>query len=124
MTTSSLKELANEIEAALEIGDDLALRCVEAAKDLGGQSEDRDPFSKADLDATDRILLLVYEALPGWTVSIQGKAWQPNGHWRCRLRQSSSRDNDELIGLGHGPTLPHALIAALFRVVGQLEARV
>ena len=49
---------------------------------------------------------------------MKGKAWMPNGHWTCSLRKTSSRDNDEYVGVGRGPTLPHALLAALFRVLG------
>ena len=117
MTKKTLLELADRIEAALTLEDALG---QEVLTELGalaaGQAKD---LASGDLDSTDRILALVYEALPGWTVSVKGKAWRPNGHWTCSLRKTSSRDSDEYLGLGRAPTLPHALLAALLRVIGQ-----
>lgn len=108
-----LAGLAKEVEAALSLGDELAGRVARAleAASKGG------PVSRADLDSTDRILGLIYEIRPGWAVSMKGVAALPNGHWRCSLRRSDSRDNDEYLGIGRGPTLPHSLLAALLLVM-------
>ncbi len=107
-----LAALAEEIEAALVIEDDLAERVLAA---LGALSDRR--FAKADLESTDAILDLVYALKPGWNVSIRGIASKPNGHWRCTLRRSASRDNDEYIGIARGPTLPHAFRASLLKAI-------
>ena len=117
MHDKTLLELADRIEAALAIDDTLAAQVLDrvgrfdAARASGVEGR--------DLDSTDRLMMLVCDTLPGWTVSVKGKAWQPNGHWVCSLRKTSSRDSDEYIGVGRAPTLPHALLAALLRVIGQ-----
>ncbi|MDJ1007591.1 MAG: hypothetical protein QNJ13_07165 [Paracoccaceae bacterium] len=116
MSDRTLFELADAIEAALSIDDDLARAALQAIAKI--DAPHADAFMGPDLDLTDRIMRLVYHALPGWTVSVKGKAWEPNGHWVCSLRKTSSRDSDEFIGVGRGPTLPHSLLAALFRAVG------
>lgn len=107
-----LVALAEDIEAALEIGDDLAGRIQSA---VSGFSDTR--LARSDLESTDAVLGLIHEVKPGWSLSIRGKASTPNGHWRCTLRQSSSRDNDEYLGVGQGPTLPHALMACLLKTM-------
>lgn len=117
MRDSELDGLADAIEAALKIEDDLARRAMEAIAKV--DAPHADAFMGSDLDSTDRILGLVYHVLPGWTVSVKGKAWMPNGHWTCSLRKTSSSDSDEYVGVGRGPTLPHSLLAALFRVLAQ-----
>lgn len=117
MSDQTFYELADAIEAALAIDDDLARRAIEAVAKI--DTPHADAFVGSDLDSTDRILAMVYHTLPGWTVSVKGKAWQPNGHWSCSLRQTTSRDSDEYVGIGRGPTLPHSLLAALFRVLAQ-----
>lgn len=117
MGETKLDALADKIEAALALDDDLARDALDAI--AGIDAPHADAFMGSDLDSTDRILTLVHHTLPGWTVSVKGKAWVPNGHWTCSLRKTSSRDSDEHIGVGHGPTLPHSLLAALFRVLGQ-----
>jgi len=117
MSDQTFYELADAIEAALAIDDDLARRAIGAVAKIDAAHVDA--FVGSDLDSTDRILGLIYHVLPGWTVSVKGKAWQPNGHWSCSLRQTTSRDSDEYVGIGRGPTLPHSLLAALFRVLGQ-----
>lgn len=71
----------------------------------------------AGQDVTNDALLLVDACVPGWTISLHGKAMASDGHWRCSLRESSSRDNDTYIGVGQGPTVAHALMAALLHLV-------
>jgi len=117
MNDNTLEALADAIEASLAIDDDLAKAALEAIAAI--DAPHADTFVGSDLESTDRILTLVHHVLPGWTVSVKGKAWTPNGHWTCSLRRTSSRDSDAYLGVGHGPTLPHALLAALFRVIGQ-----
>lgn len=105
-----LAALAEEVEAALVIEDELAGRVIDAIEALTDRKVER----KA-LDSTDMVLDLILTLRPGWSVNIRGLANKPNGHWRCTLRQSSHRDNDEYIGIGRGPTLPHALLASVLK---------
>ena len=67
--------------------------------------------------ASDAALHLVDLSCPGWTIQLHGKALEPDGHWRCTLRETSSRDNDAFIGVGTGPTVGHAVLIALLRLV-------
>ncbi len=105
-----LAALAEEVEAALEISDELAKRVLNAVEAITDK-----PVGREVLDSTDMVLDLIYSLRPGWSVNVRGLANKPNGHWRCSLRRSFSRDNDEYIGIGRGPTLPHALLAAMLK---------
>ncbi len=67
-------------------------------------------------DPTDAVLHLVDKCLPGWTIQLKGKAIEPDGHWQCQLRESSGRDNDEIIGSGQAPTVSLALLSALLKI--------
>jgi hypothetical protein len=64
-------------------------------------------------EPTEAVLRLVDRCLPGWTISLRGTATEPNGHWHCALRESSSSDNDMVIGNGNAPTVSLALLRAL-----------
>ena len=110
---ASLAKLAQEIEAALVLEADLANRALSALKDVAPDMQ----IEVADLDSTESVLAIIYAARPGWTMSIKGRAIRPNGHWRCTLRESSDRDNDEYLGIGRGPTLAHSLLAALIKAL-------
>lgn len=107
-----LVDLADEIEAALALEGDVPERVLAA---IAGFSATR--LAREDLESTDAVLRLIHGVKPGWSLAIRGKASLPNGHWRCTLRQSSSRDNDEYLGVGQGPTLPHALLACLLKTM-------
>lgn len=111
-----LATLAEQVEAALEIDDELAAQVLGAVESITGKTASREA-----LDSTDMVLDLIYSLRPGWNVSMRGLANKPNGHWRCSLRRSSSRDNDEYIGTGRGPTLPHALLAAVLKALSLAE---
>ena len=75
-----------------------------------------------DFSNTDDVLHMIGQVLPDWSVSMTGKAHEPDGHWTCTLRESSWRDSDAVIGIGRGP-LPHqALTAALLRVIALQSA--
>ncbi|MCF1709382.1 hypothetical protein L0V05_11180 [Tabrizicola sp. J26] len=67
-------------------------------------------------DLTETVLHMVDQCLPLWTIQLTGKAHEPDGHWRCTLRETSSRDSDEVIGIGSAPTVSMALLRALLRV--------
>ena len=110
----TLTQLAHEIEAALELTEDLRDR---AASAIAGKVETFD--LAMDFDSTDAVLGLVRACLPGWTIQLKGTATSPNGHWHCSLRRSDVRDNDPYVGLGAGPTLPHALLGAVIAALAQ-----
>ena len=116
MTSDTLRKLASRIESLMALDDTVA---QEAVKALAPQTDDAGApaLDTADLDSTDALLGVMERDLPGWSVAMDGMALSPNGHWRCTLRRSAVRDNDEYIGVGRGPTLPHALLAAILKVL-------
>ena len=107
-----LAALAEEVEASLTLQEHLAERVIGALADRVTQA-----IEPGDLDSTDKVLALIYVLKPGWSVQLRGTAREPNGHWRCTLRRSSEKDNDEYMGIARGPTLPHALLAALLKAL-------
>lgn len=69
------------------------------------------------LNSTDALLHLVDAALPNWTIKLQGVTSETDGKWVCTLRQTDTRDDDELIGIGRAPRLSHAILAAFLKVI-------
>jgi len=112
-----LAALAEEMESALVLEDDLVRRVISLLNSLSSELS----LDRADLDSTDKILSVIHTVRPGWNITMKGNATMPNGHWRCTLRQSSSRDNDEYLGIGRGPTLPHSLLASLLKALSFVQ---
>jgi len=71
-------------------------------------------------DLTEGALHLVDGCLPGWSIALTGKAVEPNGYWKCTLRESANRDNDMVIGVGSGATVAAALISALLKAAAKM----
>ena len=109
----ALAALAEEVEAAFVLEPDLAARVLAAINGVAGDLT----IQREDLDSTDKVLSVIYAVKPGWSVTIRGSAAMPNGHWSCTLRKTSASDDDEYIGIGRGPTLPHSLLAALLKAL-------
>ncbi|MBL9050894.1 MAG: hypothetical protein JNK19_12355 [Tabrizicola sp.] len=73
-------------------------------------------------DVVGQLLHMVDVCLPGWTIQLTGKASEPDGHWRCSLRETRGSDEVEVIGLGTGRTVDLALLEALLHVAEQKAA--
>ena len=113
----SLAALADDVEAAIVFDDALYDRVLADLTFLAPSG----PLDRETLDSTDAVLALIAACRPGWSVTMEGVARVPNGHWACALRRSASRDDDEYLGTGRGPTLPHALLAALLKALAYTE---
>jgi hypothetical protein len=70
-------------------------------------------------DPVHQLLHMADVCLPGWTIQLTGKASEPDGHWRCCLRQTRVSDEVEVIGLGAGRVVELALLEALLHVAEQ-----
>lgn len=75
-----------------------------------------DAVTPQSLCTTDGAMLVADDSFPNWAVSIHGRANDQDGHWRCTLRESDVRDNDEAIGRGRSPVLAQAVLAAILRL--------
>lgn len=76
-------------------------------------------LSQPALEPLEEVLHLVDRALPGWSIQLNGKATEPNGHWRCSLRETRGSDDIEVVGLGTSPVVALALLEALLDVASQ-----
>lgn len=110
MNQLELKELASKVEAAPMTDADLRDQMITALKNVLPAG------TPTATNTVDGVLRIVDAAVPGWSIQIEGRAQEPDGHWHCQLRHSDFRDNDEFIGRGRGAVLEHALLAAVLRV--------
>ena len=110
MVDAGLKALGEEVEAAAEVGDALAARVTQALEAAGHRA----PQGFGGVDA---VLAAVWAALPGWTVSMDGRASLEHGDWTCTIRRSRARDNDEAVGVGRGNHAGPALLGALLKAL-------
>ena len=74
------------------------------------------PITAQSIATTDGAILIADEAFPNWAVHIHGRANDRDGHWRCALRETDSRDNDAAIGAGRSPVLAQAILACVLRL--------
>ena len=117
MNAQQLHDLVERIEIAEWPDADLAAEVLESIKSaLSGESGSL-TLEPALLESTDAALHLVSLKVPNWSIMLQGYAHEPDSGWTCTLREGTVRDDDELIGIGKGPTLPLALLAALLRIL-------
>ena len=77
------------------------------------------PEPSGGADLVGQLLHMVDVCLPGWTIQLTGKATEPDGHWRCSLRETRGNDEIEVVGLGTGPVVALALLEALLDVALQ-----
>ena len=77
------------------------------------------PEPAGQADVVGQLLHAVDLCLPGWTIQLTGKAQEPDGHWRCSLRETRGSDEVEVIGLGTGRVVEVALLEALLHVAEQ-----
>ncbi|MBM9593104.1 hypothetical protein [Roseitranquillus sediminis] len=119
MTKAKLEALLARVDEARELDANLLHEATEAIREVfpGVPAE-----ATAPTEATEAVLHLVDRCLPGWTISLQGQATEPDGHWQCFLRESASRDDDAMIGSGRAPTVSLALLEAILKLAS-LKAR-
>lgn len=68
------------------------------------------------IGSADGAIHVVDDAFPNWVITLRGRANDKDGHWRCTLRESDSRDSDAAIGSGRSPVLAQAILAAVLRL--------
>jgi hypothetical protein len=93
-----------------------AARVVQAADALRLVFPQMPDPAQGGSEPVHQLLHMVDACLPGWTIQLTGKASEPDGHWRCSLRETRGSDEVEIIGLGAGRQVDLALLEALLHV--------
>jgi ribonucleotide monophosphatase NagD (HAD superfamily) len=119
MLQNDLEELANRVEAATDTDSDLAANAASALRASFSSTSSASQIPDDIATSSDAIVALVNAALPGWHFSIHGRARTDKDAWRCTLRRSDVRDDDEMIGVGEAHSLNRAILAALLRVAAR-----
>lgn len=114
-------DVARRIEAAEHVDEAIGSLALEMIDDFLKGIGVQPSGDRRSLVSTDQVLHLVDQAAPGWSIHLDGKAFEPNGHWRCTLRPSDMRDDDEFIAVAKGPRLVNVLVAALLRLLAHLN---
>jgi hypothetical protein len=114
MNRDQIQPLADRIEGAASLELELAVATLEGLRAALPQAGP--DLRPGVVESTDAALHLVTRLVPDWSVALSGTAHEPDGRWKCTLRPSGARDDEEVIGIGRAPTPPLALIAALLRV--------
>jgi hypothetical protein len=118
MSKAEIRNLKGRIESAAALSD----ADFDSAAVLVRRVFAKMPEPAGEVDLVGQLLHAVDLCLPGWSIQLTGKASEPDGHWRCSLRETRGSDEIEGIGLGSGPTVEVALILALLDVAEQKAA--
>lgn len=120
MVSENLHDVARRIEATADLDAATVSFILEQVEKLLARVGIKPQGDWRDISSTDQVLHLVDQAAPGWSIHLDGKAFEPNGHWRCTLRPSDMRDDDEFIATAKGPRLVNVLVAAFLRLLAHL----
>lgn len=115
MSRSEIRSLKERVQGAAE----LTPGQLDQAAMLVRRVFPQMPEPKGTSDMIGQLLHSVDVCLPGWTIQLTGKAQEPDGHWRCSLRETRGSDETEVIGLGAGRVVEVALLEALLHVAEQ-----
>lgn len=119
MLKKDIEQLATRVEAASSADRDLPADVARALRASFPAAASASPIPDEITTSTDAVLAQVIALLPGWHFSIHGRARTGAGAWRCTLRRSEVRDDDETIGLGEANSLNLAILAAMLRVAAR-----
>jgi hypothetical protein len=115
MNNDQLEALAERVEGAPGLDVGIAIAALTGLR--AALPEASSDLRAGVVESTDMAVQLVARRLPNWSIALEGTAREPDGHWTCTIRSSGVRDDEEVIGIGHAPTAPLALLVALLRVV-------
>jgi hypothetical protein len=115
METKKLEEVMAKVDQAKELDENLFTQAVLAMKAAFPSERFEHAASLFKNDPTEAVLHLIEERLPDWQISLKGKGHDVGGEWGCTIRESSSLDDDEVVGIGSGRTLSLAVLAAILR---------
>jgi hypothetical protein len=116
MTKADILNVTQRLKRASTLDKELL---VEAAAVLRRTFPAVPVLTELVLEPVEEVLHLIDMALPGWSIQLTGKAMQPDGHWRCSIRETRGSDEIEIVGLGTGPVVALAMLEALMDVALQ-----
>lgn len=116
MDTSKFAELIDTLETKRDMNTQDFAAVIEAMHHLISEGAVAGANLPLLQNTTDDAMLLADYAFPNWSVHLRGRTNDTNGHWRCTLRESDSRDSDAFIGTGKSPVLAQAVLAAVMRL--------
>jgi hypothetical protein len=116
MSKSEIATLMKRLESATTVDGDLLSETAAVVRRVFPKVPQP---TQRQIEPVEDALHLVDRCLPGWTIQLTGKALEPDGHWRCSLRESRGSDEDDVIGLGSGRLVAVALLQALLHVAHQ-----
>lgn len=116
MSKTEIKALILQLKQASTLRPDLLAEAVAATLRVFPKAAQP---PEAGASSVEEVLQVIDFFLPGWAIQLTGKALEPDGHWRCSLRETRGSDEDEAVGLGSGPDAGLALIQALLHVAYQ-----
>jgi hypothetical protein len=119
MTKTDILNVMQRVKGASALDDDVLAEAAGVVRRVFPSAPVPTPLA---LEPVEEVLHLIDMALPGWSIQLTGKAMEPNGHWRCSLRETRGSDEIEVVGLGTGPAVALALLEALLDVAGQKDA--
>lgn len=120
MTKMDIVNAIRRVRGAPEVDVALLAEAAEAARRVFPSLP---TLKQPVLEPVEEVLHLIDMALPGWSIQLTGKANEPDGHWRCSLRETRGSDEIEIVGLGTGPAVAVALLEALLDVALQKAQR-
>jgi hypothetical protein len=116
MTKTDILNAKERVKGASTLDEALLVEAADAAR-LVFPTLPALPLSVPD--KVEAVLHLIDIALPNWSIQLTGKATEPDGHWRCSLRETRGSDEIEIVGLGTGSVVSLALLEALLDVALQ-----
>lgn len=119
MTKADILNLKKRLKNASTLDSGLL---VEAAALLRHTFPSISALTEPIQEPVEGVLHMIDLALPGWSIQLTGKAMEPNGHWRCSVRETRGSDEIEMVGIGAGAQVATALLEALLDVALQKQS--
>jgi len=116
MTTTELAPLIASLETSSRLDSKATADLLVALRDGMPDPTILPEGTQPTFHSTDEVMLILDAAYPNWTIKLQGRTNDKNGHWVCSLRRSDARDNDDVIGIGRAPILAHAILLAMLKL--------
>jgi hypothetical protein len=113
MTKTDILDVMQRVRSAASLDDALLADAADAVRRVFPAVP---ALSTPTTEPLEQVLHMVDLALPGWSIQLTGKAIEPDGRWRCSVRETRGSDEIEIVGLGTGPVVALALLEALLDV--------